>query len=100
MQDRGRLEEAAALYRETVATTRRVQPGHPETMLSIHNLAALLHQMGRLEEAEGLYREALAGRQATLGAEHPHTLSTAASFERLLRDKAAAAARAAAPRRR
>ena len=56
--------------------------------------------MGRLEDAEGLYREALAGFQATLGAEHPHTRGTAADLEALLRGKAAAAAQAAAPRRR
>ncbi len=48
----------------------------------------------------GLMREALAGRQATLGAEHTHTRNTATGLETLLRDKAAAAAQAAGRRRR
>ena len=81
-----------------MATKRRVLPGHPDTMTSIGNLAATLHQMGRFEEAEGLLREALAGRQATLGAQHPSTQRSAANLETLLRDKAAAA-QAAARRR-
>ena len=87
MQVRGRLEEAEALYGEAVATSRFVQPGHPDTMTAIWNLADLLHKMGCLEEAEGLMREALAGRQATLGVEHSRTRNVASGLERLLRDK-------------
>ena len=49
---------------------------HPDTLVSINNLAALLHTQGKLSEAEPLFREALSARKRTLGGEHPFTLGS------------------------
>ena len=62
-------------------------------MRAINNLVCILARQGPLDEAEALYREALAGLQASQGAAHAHTRTTAACFEvvLVLRAKAAAA---------
>jgi CHAT domain-containing protein/Tfp pilus assembly protein PilF len=49
-------------------------PEHPDTLSSVHNLAALYQVQGRNSEAEQLWRRALAGRQKVLGPEHHDTL--------------------------
>ena len=52
---------------------------HPDTLLSVNNLAVLLNDLGRqtgdlrmLREAEPLKREALQGCREVLGNRHPH----------------------------
>src|SRR5262249_47026198 len=49
---------------------------HPDTAESLHDLAALLHQMGDLLGAEVLFRRALEVRRDCLGAGHPETLAS------------------------
>ncbi|MFP5286299.1 MAG: tetratricopeptide repeat protein, partial [Thermoanaerobaculia bacterium] len=46
---------------------------HPDTALTVHNLATLLAGLGRTGEAEALYGRALATFESALGADHPHT---------------------------
>ena len=53
---------------------------HPDTAVSLNNLAGLYKSQGRYEEAEPLYQRALAIREAVLGGEH---LGTAASLNNL-----------------
>ena len=52
-QRAGRLEEAAAGYRATIAV-------HPEAAPAYHNLAAVLSALGRTDEVEAVLRAALA----------------------------------------
>ena len=51
----------------------------------MNNLASLLQDQGQLEEAAPLYRRALAACERTLGAEHPHTLTSVNNLASLLK---------------
>ena len=46
---------------------------HPDTALTLHNLATLLAGSRRTAEAEALYGRALAVFESALGTAHPHT---------------------------
>jgi len=71
----GLLKDAEPLYRRALeARERTLGEEHPETLVSINNLAGCLQVMGLLKDAEPLYRRALEASERTLGAEHPHTL--------------------------
>jgi len=57
----GRVDEAAALYRQAIAIKQRVLgPNDPEVATTLHNLALLFKAAGRAEEAESLWAEARA----------------------------------------
>ncbi|MDM8546105.1 CHAT domain-containing protein, partial [Candidatus Venteria ishoeyi] len=47
---------------------------HPDTLISVNNLAGLYESQGSYGEAEPLYQRALRVREAVLGKEHPDTL--------------------------
>ena len=51
-------------------------PEHPETLISVNNLAELYKAQGRYGEAEPLYKRALAASERALGPEHPDTLAS------------------------
>lgn len=54
---------------------RTLSREHPNTLVSINNLALLLQAKGDYAAAEPLNRRALKARERTLGPEHPDTLS-------------------------
>ena len=60
-----------------------------------NNLAVVLKDQGKLDEAKAMYERALAGRERTLGADHPHTLGTVNNLAGLLNQVGDAAAAAA-----
>jgi tetratricopeptide (TPR) repeat protein len=47
---------------------------HPDTLVSVSNLAVVLTRQGKYEQAEEMNRRALEGWEKALGKEHPHTL--------------------------
>ena len=47
---------------------------HPDTLMSMNNLAALYKIQGRYEEAEPLYLQCLEGRRMKLGADGPNSV--------------------------
>jgi serine/threonine protein kinase/tetratricopeptide (TPR) repeat protein len=49
-------------------------PDHPDTLMSMHNLATSYYDLGRHTEALKLHEQTLALRKARLGRDHPHTL--------------------------
>jgi len=49
---------------------------HPDTLASVHNLAALYQAQGRYSEAEPLYKRALEAYERVLGKGHPDTLAS------------------------
>jgi tetratricopeptide (TPR) repeat protein len=55
---------------------RVLGPEHPDTLISVNNLAGLYYHQGRYAEAEPLYERALRDRERVLGPEHPDTLSS------------------------
>ena len=76
-QDAGRLDEAIALYEQTLEDrTRILGPHHPNTLTSRNNLAGAYQDAGRLDEAIALYEQTLEDRTRILGPHHPNTLTS------------------------
>jgi Flp pilus assembly protein TadD len=68
------LAEAEKLYEENLDVQRRVQgPEHPDTLVVMMNLAAVLDSAGHYAEAEKLNRETLEVRRRVQGPESPGT---------------------------
>jgi len=66
--DAGRYAEAEPLFRLALAASEQVLGAeHPNTLVSVNNLASLLQSKGDYAEAEPLYRRALAARERVLG---------------------------------
>ena len=53
------------------ARERTLGAEHPETLVSVNDLAGCLRAMGMLKDAEPLFQRALQASERTLGAEHP-----------------------------
>ena len=56
--------------------TAKLGPDHPETLVSMSNVANRLAALGRLPEALALREAALERRKAKLGPDHPETLKS------------------------
>jgi serine/threonine protein kinase len=68
LQQRGRLEDAEALFREAYQRRRRVLgDDHEDTWTSMSMLGSLLRLRGKLDEAEPLLRDSLECRRKALG---------------------------------
>ena len=60
--------------REVLDAERRVLgPEHPDTLLTMNNLAGVLGDEGRNAEAEKMFRELVEIQTRVLGADHPQT---------------------------
>ncbi|KAH8598596.1 Tetratricopeptide repeat-domain-containing protein, partial [Bisporella sp. PMI_857] len=76
------------MNRQTLARREKVLgPEHPDTLISMNNLAGVLEHQGRYEEAESVNRQTLARREKVLGPEHPDTLMGVYSLARLLENR-------------
>jgi hypothetical protein len=64
------LERALALRKANL------EVDHPDTLISMNNLAAGYQSAGQLDKAMALFQETLAKRKAKLGPEHPDTLNS------------------------
>jgi tetratricopeptide (TPR) repeat protein len=69
-----RLTEAERMYRQILGDLGDDRSDQANTVR--HNLAAVLFHQGRLAAAESMFRQVLAGRTATLDADHPDVLVT------------------------
>jgi tetratricopeptide (TPR) repeat protein len=49
---------------------------HPDTLMSMNDLASLLESQGKYDEAEPIYRQTLQLSEKVLGKEHPGTLTS------------------------
>ncbi|KAK5268335.1 hypothetical protein LTR40_014288, partial [Exophiala xenobiotica] len=73
------------LYWETLQLREKILgKDHPDTLISMNNLARLLESQGKYNTAEPLYRETLQLREKVLGKEHPQTLTSMNNLSRLL----------------
>ena len=71
---RAAYSQAAPLLRDALAISVKVLgPEHPDTAISLTNLANVLRAQGDLAEARPLSERALAISEKTLGPEHPDT---------------------------
>ena len=76
-QDAGRLDEAIALFEQTLEDrTRILGPHHPDTLASRNNLAYAYRDAGRLDDAIALHGQTLEDRTRILGPHHPNTLTS------------------------
>ena len=57
---------------------------HPDTLMSVSNLASVLQYQGKYEESEVMNRRALAGWEEKLGEDHPDTLMSVSNLAHLL----------------
>jgi formylglycine-generating enzyme required for sulfatase activity len=75
--DRGELEAAERIYRDSLQVKQRVLgQDHPETHRSAKGLAAVLYEQADYVAAEDLYRRVMRSQESTLGADNPETLET------------------------
>jgi CHAT domain-containing protein len=70
----GQYHQATALAQRALEIREKaLGPEHPETAVSLNNLANLFEAMGDYAKAEPLFEHALAIREKALGPEHPDT---------------------------
>ena len=70
------MRQSRSYQRALTARERVLGPDHPDTLISVNNLAFLYESTGRYGEAEPLYQRALTARERVLGPEHPDTLTS------------------------
>lgn len=76
--NRGKLEDAAAAYREVIAIFEAIDRQHFEVAKALNSLALIDLRRGRVEAAEAGFREVVARFRAQLGEGHAFTwLATA-----------------------
>ncbi|KAK5463787.1 hypothetical protein LTR55_011818 [Exophiala xenobiotica] len=87
-RDQGRFNASLDLYRTVVATRARVQgKEHPDTLMSMNNLALVLRGQGKYDEAEQMHREVVEVQERVLGQEHPDTLRSMNNLALVLSDQ-------------
>jgi hypothetical protein len=73
------------LYRRALALKEKLLgPDHPDTALTLNNLAVLRNEHGNTAEAVALYRRAIAAFERTLGKRHVKTRTCRDNLRRLL----------------
>src|SRR5262249_46925992 len=74
------LGEAAlaveVLQKALDARTTRLGPDHPDTLISMNDLALAYKDRGELDKAVPLFEATLTKKKAKLGPDHPETLTT------------------------
>ncbi len=87
-EERGRYEEAEALFREALSIRRELYgEEHKDVATSLNNLGLVLHQRGRTEEGERRLREALQMRRKLLGEENSEVATSMNNLAWLLHDR-------------
>ena len=77
----GDSERAIGLLQRSLALRKsKLGPDHPDTLMSMHRLAAAYLHAGKLDLAVPLFEETLKLWRAKLGPENPNTLSTMATL--------------------
>ncbi len=76
------------MLRRVLNVVRQVLgPEHPNTLITMSNLASSLHCQGKHAEAEQMQRELLDMRRRVLGAGHPESLATIDSLSNCIARK-------------
>ena len=84
LQSQGKLDEAAALLHEALATRRRtLGEEHPSTLQSTFNVARLAWMQGRHAEARDMLCAHLGPSRRVLGEGHPATLLAAETHKEM-----------------
>ncbi|MBV8729445.1 MAG: tetratricopeptide repeat protein, partial [Acidobacteriia bacterium] len=81
---RGNLMLAEAFYWWALHLKEQILgPDHPETAMTLNNLAVLFRSQGKLNEAGPLFRRALTILENTLDPDHPSVLLCRTNYEEL-----------------
>ncbi len=72
------------LWRRCVAWSG---PEHPNTLISMYNLASAYQALGKYAQAEALFRQNLDIRRRVLGPEHPDTLFSMTAVAEVYQDE-------------
>ncbi|KAM0520541.1 hypothetical protein ACHAPE_002935 [Trichoderma viride] len=73
----GKYQDAERLYNQVLKMqTKVLDAEHPDTLMSIHGLANMLHKQKKNNEAKAIDQQVLELRTKVLGAEHPDTLQS------------------------
>jgi tetratricopeptide (TPR) repeat protein len=74
----GRFSEAESYLTEIIESRRKeCEADHPDMLMDVSNLAAVLEGQGKYGKAEVLNRQVLVARESILGVEHLDTLTSA-----------------------
>ncbi|KAK5457309.1 hypothetical protein LTS15_005090 [Exophiala xenobiotica] len=85
----GSRVEALQLTEEVVALRKsKLEPDHPHTLRSMHNLAIWYSEAGSRVEALHLTEKVVALRKSKLGADHPDTLRSEGFLATLRQERA------------
>ncbi len=77
LYQQGKYNEAIPLAQQALAIWKQqLGDNHPDTAISLNNLAGLYTVQGRYSEAEPLYKQALAIHKQQLGDNHPLTAAS------------------------
>jgi tetratricopeptide (TPR) repeat protein len=76
-EDIGEYAEAERMYTSVIRVEREMLGAeHPDTLISMNNLASTYWSQGRWKEAEELEVQVIETRKRVLGPEHPNTLTS------------------------
>ncbi|WP_290649023.1 tetratricopeptide repeat protein [Aquisalimonas sp.] len=85
--ERGSYRDAERFYRQqSEGYTRLLGEEHPDTLISMGNLAGTLRDQGDLAGARALQEQVLDAYRRVLGEEHPDTLSLMGNLAQTLQD--------------
>ena len=84
----GKYDEAERLnWRALEGCEKKLGEQHPNTLMSVSNLALVLWAQGKYDKAEMLNRRALEEREKELGEQHPDTLTIVNNLASVLQDQ-------------
>jgi tetratricopeptide (TPR) repeat protein len=87
-RDLGIYPEAQRQFEAALRLRRRVlSDDHPDTLVSIRNLATVYHHQGKFGQAEPLYSKVLEVQRRVLGEQHPDTLQSMFDLAVLYQDQ-------------
>jgi tetratricopeptide (TPR) repeat protein len=83
--EHAQYEQAESLYQRALAIREQaLGPNHPDTAVSLNNLAGLYDSQGNYKQAKPLFERALAIREQLLGTNHPNTKVVRQNYTHLL----------------
>ena len=87
-REAGLDDEAKAMNERALAGRERtLGADHPDTLMTVGNLAIVLAKQGKLDEAQAMFEREKAGKERALGADHPNTLDTVNNLANVLKEQ-------------
>ena len=87
----GKYAEAEPLALQALEVSlKKNGPDHPDTAMSLNNLAFLYYTQAKYDLAEPLYKRALAINEKVLGPDHPNTIQFRENIAQMKADREAA----------